>query len=88
MNKINKGFNQTDHDLLTKVLVHVKYIRKNLQSHSSNIAWLKEENQERKDWQETWTTKTKVFIGIATFLGGGVVFLGNAIWDVYNHFKK
>ncbi len=80
--------NKNDHDLLIKINTHVKYIRKNIQANSDLIKWLKEENQERKDWQETWDGKAKVFFGIATFLGGVVIFISNLIWDAYKHFKK
>lgn len=79
---------KTDHDLLITINTHVKYIRKNLQSHGSNIALLKKENQSRKDWQENWDGKSKAFFGIATLLGGVVVFISNLAWDVYKHFKK
>jgi len=77
-----------DHDLLIAISTDVKYIKKNIQSNKDSIIWLKGENQERKDWQENWGTKTKVCLGIASFIGGIIVFITDKVWGLFLGFKK
>jgi len=74
---------QTDHDILIELRTDVKYIKRTVGGNVTKIEWLKEENQDRKDWQEDWDGKTKVFMGIATFVGGIIVFVGNKLWSYF-----
>jgi len=72
-----------DHDILIELRTDVKYIRKFVCTNKKNIVYLKKQNQARKDWQEDFDSKTKVFIGIATVIGGIIVFIGNKAWDFF-----
>ena len=72
-----------DHDILIELRTDIKYIRRFVANNRKGITWLKEENQDRKDWQENFDSKTKVFIGIATVIGGIIVFIGNKAWDLF-----
>jgi len=72
-----------DHDILIELRTDIKYIRRFVANNRKGITWLKEENQDRKDWQEDFDSKTKVFIGIATVIGGIIVFVGNKAWDFF-----
>ncbi len=72
-----------DHDILIELRTDVKYIRKFVCANKKNIVYLKKQNQARKDWQEDFDTKTRVFIGVATFFGGIIVFVGNKVWDFF-----
>ena len=74
---------KTDHDILIEMRTDIRYIKKNVGGNTSKVEWLKEENQERKDWQENFDGKTKTLVGVATFVGGIIVFLGNKLWDVF-----
>ncbi len=72
-----------DHDILIELRTDVKYIRKFVCANKKNIVYLGKQNQKRKDWQEDFDSKTRVFIGIATVIGGIVVFIGNKAWDFF-----
>ena len=74
---------KSDHDILIELRTDVKYIRRFVCTNKKNIVKLKKQNQDRKDWQEDFDSKTKVFIGIATFIGGVVVFVGNKAWEFF-----
>ena len=74
---------KTDHDLLTEIAIDIKYIKKGLSVNVKKIDWLNSENQERKDWQEDFDSKTKVFVAIATFVGGIIVFIGNKAYELF-----
>ena len=72
-----------DHDLLIVISTDIKYIKESVGQHGKSIGWLKSENQKRRDWQEDWNSKAKFLVGIATFVGGFVVFIGNKLWDLF-----
>ena len=71
----------TDHDLLTQINTHVEYIRADLKLAKQERIDLRKENQERKDWQENWDTRYKVYITVAASIGGVLVFVINKVWD-------
>ena len=75
--------NKTDHDILIELRTDVKYIKRSVGGNTNKVEWLKEENQERKDWQEDFDGKTKVLVAVATFIGGIIVFIGNKVWEFF-----
>ena len=75
--------NREDRDILIELRTDMKYVLKFVKNNKSNIVILSKENQARKDWQEDFDSKTKVFIGIATVIGGIIVFIGNKAWDFF-----
>ena len=79
----NTLWNREDRDLLVEIRTDIKYIKKGLNVNVKKIEWLNSENQARKDWQEDWNGKAKFLVGIATFVGGIIVFIGNKVWEVF-----
>ena len=57
------------------VLAKLGYIEKSIDNNQLNIKLLCDENQKRKDWQEDMDSKLKFAVGVATFIGGVIVFL-------------
>jgi len=74
---------KTDHDLLIEIKTHVKYIRSALTDHEIELALARKERELIKDQQQEWNTKWKVFVGVASFVGGIIVFIGNKIWELF-----
>lgn len=74
---------ETDHDILIGLRTDMKYVVKFIKNNKRNIIYLTKQNQARLDWQQDFDTKTKVFIGVATFLGGIVVFVGEKLYDYF-----
>ena len=72
-----------DHDILIELRTDVKYIRKFVSTNKKSIVFLKKQNQKRKDWQEDFNSKTKVFLVVASFIGGLLVFAIDKIWDFF-----
>ena len=72
-----------DHDILIKLSIDMKYLVKFVKNNKKNIVILSKENQKRKDWQEDFDSKIKVFLTIATTIGGVIVFIGNKAWDFF-----
>ena len=75
---------KNDHDILIEMSTDLKYIKNGLSVNVKKIEWLNGENQDRKDWQEDWDTKTKMLVGIATFVGGIIVFIGNKAYELFS----
>lgn len=61
------------------VLTKLEYIDKAIRKNEKSIFSLKNENQDRKDWQEDMDTKIKFSVSIATIIGGAIVFLTERI---------
>lgn len=74
----------TDHDLLIGIDKDIKYITRDIKRNRICIKWLKDENQVRKDWQETWDTKTKVYMAVASAVGGIIVFVVDKVWAFFS----
>ena len=78
---------QSDHDLIINIANDMKYVREFIHNNTQEIAFLKKENQDRKDWQESADTKIKVYTGlaatIATVIGGMIVWMGDRIVDYW-----
>lgn len=72
-----------DHDILIELRTDVKYIRRFVANNKKGIVYLRKQNQKRKDWQEDFDSKTKVFLGVASFIGGMIVFAVDKIWDYF-----
>ena len=72
-----------DHDILIELRTDMKYVVKFVKNNKKNIVILSKENQKRKDWQEDFDSKIKVFLTIATTIGGVIVFIGNKAWDFF-----
>ena len=70
---------QNDHDLLIEINTVVKYIKDKIDCHAKQIEFLSKENEARKDWEVNADTKIKLFAGIATFVGGIIVFVADRI---------
>ena len=74
---------KSDHDILIKMEVDIKYIRKFVATNKKSVVYLKKQNQKRKDWQEDFDSKTKVFLATASFIGGILVFVIDKVWDFF-----
>ena len=70
-----------DHDTLIRIDENVKAIKKELDKSIKDRTWLHNENQNRKDWQESHDTKEKVVIAVASAVGGFLVFIATKIVD-------
>lgn len=74
---------ETDHDLLIKIHTDVKYIKRDVKTGEKTRKFLLKENQDRKDWQESSDLKVKIYLTIASFIGGIVVFLVDKMYELY-----
>ena len=72
-----------DHDILIELRTDMKYIVRFIQNNKKSVIYLRKQNQNRKDWQEDFDSKIKVFIFIATTIGGAIVFIGNKVYDYF-----
>lgn len=70
-----------DHDTLIRIDENVKVIKKDLEKACKERKWLMQENQTRKDWQESHDTREKMIIAIASGIGGFLVFLATKVID-------
>jgi len=75
---------KSDHDLLIEINTHVKYIRRTLCEHNKAIKRATKERQDLRDWQEKMDTRIGVFVGLASFIGGAIVFIVNKAWDWFD----
>ena len=75
--------NTKDRDILIELRTDVRYIKKFVVENKKCIKENEDHIVELKDWQEDWDTKTKTFVGIATFVGGIIVFVGNKLWGLF-----
>jgi len=67
---------KTDHDILIELATDMKYVKEFVTKNTKEIV-------ELKDWQQDIDSKAKTFFGMATFIGGIVVFIGNKLWDIF-----
>lgn len=72
-----------DHDILIELRTDIRYIKSFVTKNSGNISKLDTRVNGVEDWQEQADGKVKLLLGIATFVGGVVVFLGNKLWDFF-----
>ena len=77
--KERQELRQKDHDLIIEMHTDMKYLVKYIKNNKKKIVALEKENGDRKDWQDNWDSKYKLAIGIATAIGGFIVFLTDAI---------
>ena len=75
--------NRKSRDILIELRTDVKYIRKFVCTNKKGIVYLKKQNQKRKDWQEDFDSKTKVFLATASFIGGLLYFVIGKVWDYF-----
>ena len=75
--------NTRERDILIELRTDVKYIRRFVATNKKSVIYLKKQNQKRKDWQEDFDSKIKVFLTIATTIGGVIVFIGNMAWNFF-----
>ena len=72
-----------DHDILLELRTDVKYIKTFVKNNTKSIEGLNTRVNNVEDWQEQTDGKMKVLVGVATFIGGIVVFIGNKLWDFF-----
>jgi len=65
------------------VLTKLEYIETSIATNQEDIGELEKANQDRKDWQENFATKSKIYIGVATFVGGIMVFIVDKLIDLW-----
>jgi len=65
------------------VLTKLEYIEAGIHINQANIKKLEDENQCRKDWQESFDTRAKIYIGLATLIGGIIVWVGDKLFDFF-----
>ena len=70
------------------VIAKLNYIEDQVKGNQINIRELCKENQKRKDWQENYDTRIKTFIGVATFVGGIIVFIVDRFSTLLDLIKK
>ena len=80
--------NRKSRDILIELRTDVKYIRKFVATNKKSVVYLKKQNQKRKDWQEDFDSKTKVFLATASFIGGVLVFVIDKVWDFFRTRKS
>ena len=66
------------------VVTKLEYIERAIKENRASIRELNKQNQLRKDWQETFDTKTRVAIGIASFLGGVFVWIADKVFKFFS----
>ena len=72
-----------DHDILLELRTDIRYIKTFVKQNTDNIGKLNVRINTVEDWQEQTDGKMKVLVGVATFIGGIVVFIGNKLWDFF-----
>lgn len=73
----------TDHDLLITIANDIKYIKKNVSQNLKNIKGHDTRLATVENWQQDWGVKTKIFVGVASFVGGIIVFISEKLWEVF-----
>jgi len=66
------------------VVTKLEYIECTIRENRSNIRELSEQNQLRKDWQENFDTKTRLAIGLASFVGGVFVWIADKVFKFFS----
>ena len=69
------------------VITKLGYIEEAVETNKVNIKVLCGENQQRKDWQENYDVRIRTLIGVASFVGGCIVFLVDRMGDIIDWFK-
>lgn len=66
-----------------RVLAKLEYIEASIDTNQVSIAELEIENQNRKGWQENFNTKSKIYVGVALFIGGAIIWIGDKLFDLF-----
>ena len=66
------------------VVTKLEYIECTIRENRSNIRELSGQNQLRKDWQENFDTKTRLAIGLASFVGGVFVWIADKVFKFFS----
>lgn len=75
---------KTDHDILIELATDMKYVKEFVTKNTSAITTVNKKVLELEDWQQDIDSKSKMFFGIATFIGAFVTFVGNKLWDYFS----
>ena len=74
--------NDTTRDILIELRTDVKYIKKSLENNTKELKSHCKRIGTVEDWQDGWSVRMKMMAGIASFIGGIIVFIADKIWEV------
>jgi hypothetical protein len=74
----------SDHDLLIKISTDVGYIKKTLEAHCNQIIELEKKTNTCEDWRSGWDQKSKFITGVAVFVGGALVWIGDKLFNWFS----
>ena len=75
---------KSDHDLLLEIKTHVEYIRADIKRACEERKALQLKTKECRQWRDKMDTKLKFVVGIATFIGGVVVWIADQAINIFN----
>jgi len=74
----------TTREILAEVRTDIKYIKRFVEENKAGVECNKGEIETINDWKDGVEVRYKTLVGVATFIGGIVVFVGNFVWDFFS----
>ena len=71
-------------DILIELRTDIKYIKKNIDGNSNELKNQSIRINILEDWQEGWNLRTKMIAGIASFIGGIMVFIASKLIEFFS----
>ena len=76
---------KSDHDLLLEIKTHVEYIREDIKEGIKERAILTKLTDNTRNRIEAIEGRMKVWVGIATFIGGAIVWIVDKGFDFFSN---